>query len=364
GSDPGAPSAIGQLAHLAFRFTVSEQGPLDERGIPAVLVQDSGERGPSGHDPVGKARIESFGRAALSAVDALDGGRDLPSAMQAGVLVQRKTIPAWAVRLLRCALLLPPRLVTADGLARTRRRRMPVARGMLWTLACALPFLAGALFARVLGATGIIGAAPSTPVPPGALPFDAAAARGVVAVLLVFALAWLLWPMLLRRLRLDVRPDSEGAGISMMLVLLAVTVGVWTINPYTALLLLGAGHAWLLIASPEMRPRPSVALALVALALLPLVLLVAFYAHQLDLGPGQLTAMALLLFAGGHIGVFAAMLWSLALGCAVAAAILAVSPVSSTLGPGAENTNEVTIRGPLTYAGPGSLGGTESALRR
>jgi len=25
---------------------------------------------------------------------------------------------------------------------------------------------------------------------------------------------------------------------------------------------------------------------------------------------------------------------------------------------------EVTIRGPLTYAGPGSLGGTESALRR
>ena len=24
----------------------------------------------------------------------------------------------------------------------------------------------------------------------------------------------------------------------------------------------------------------------------------------------------------------------------------------------------VTIRGPLTYAGPGSLGGTESALRR
>jgi hypothetical protein len=24
----------------------------------------------------------------------------------------------------------------------------------------------------------------------------------------------------------------------------------------------------------------------------------------------------------------------------------------------------VTVRGPLTYAGPGSLGGTESALRR
>jgi hypothetical protein len=364
GSDPGSPSAIGQLAHLAFRFTVSEQGPLDERGIPAVLVQVSGERGPSAHDPVSEGRIERFGRAALSAIDALDGGRDVPSAMQTGVLVQRKTIPAWAVRLLAGALLLPPLLVTADGLARTRRRRVPVARGMLWTLACALPFLAGALFARVLGATGIVGVAPSTPVPPGALSFDAAAVRAVIAVLLVFVLAWLLWPMLLRRLRLDVRPGSEGAGIAMMLVLLAVTALVWAINPYTALLLLPAAHIWLLIVSPELRPRPPVALALVAAALAPLALLFAFYAHQLVLGPGQLVSMTLLLFAGGHIGMFAALLWSLALGCAVASAILALSPMSSTSGPGADDMEEVTIRGPLSYAGPGSLGGTESALRR
>ncbi len=364
GSDPGSPSAIGQLAHLAFHFTVGEQGPLDERGIPAVLVQVSGERGPSAHDPVSEGRIESFGRAALSAVDALDGGRDLPAAMQTGVVVQHKTIPAWAVRLLGGALLLPPLLVTADGLARTRRRRAPVARAMLWTLACALPFLAGALFARVLALSGIIGAAPSAPVPPGALPLDGAVVRAVIAVLLVFVLAWLLWPMLLRRLRLDVRPGSEGAGIAMMLVLLAVTVLVWAINPYTALLLIPAAHVWLLIASPELRPRPPVALALVAVALLPLVLLVGFYARQLGLGPGELVSMALLLFAGGHIGAFAALLWSLALGCAVASAILALSPASSTSGPGAEDVNELTIRGPRSYAGPGSLGGTESALRR
>jgi hypothetical protein len=364
GSDPGSPSVIGQLAHLAFRFTVSEQGPLDERDIPAVLTQVSGERGPATHDPVSEARIESFGRAVLSTVDALDAGRDLPSAMQTGVLVQRKTIPAWAVRLLGGALLLPPLLVTADGLARTRRRRLPVARGMLWTLACALPFLAGALFARALGVTGIIGAAPSTPIPPGALPFDGAAARAVIAVALVFVLAWLLWPMLLRRLRLEVRPGSEGAGIAMMLVLLAVTVLVWMINPYTALLLLPAAHIWLLIVSPELRPRPPVALVLVAAALVPLVLLFAFYAHQLALGPGRLVSMTLLLFAGGHIGVFAAVLWSLALGCAVATAILALSPISSIPGLGTDDLDEVTIRGPLSYAGPGSLGGTESALRR
>ena len=47
GSDPGAPSALGQLAHLSFPLTVGEQGVLNARGVPAVLVQVSGERGPS-----------------------------------------------------------------------------------------------------------------------------------------------------------------------------------------------------------------------------------------------------------------------------------------------------------------------------
>ena len=45
-SDPGAPSTLGQLAHLAFPLAVGEQGPLDAAGLPAVLVQASGERGP------------------------------------------------------------------------------------------------------------------------------------------------------------------------------------------------------------------------------------------------------------------------------------------------------------------------------
>ena len=364
GSDPGAPSAIGQLAHLAFHLTVGEQGPLNAAGIPAVLLQVSGERPPSPRARVTMARIESFGRAVLSAIDALDTGADMPSAMQTGLAVQRKTIPGWAVRLLAGTLLLPPLVVVADGLARARRRRLKVGRGVAWTASCSLPFLLGALFARLLGFSGIIGAAPSAPVAPNALTFDGPAARAVIAVLLVLALAWLLWPILLRRLSLTVAPDSEAAGISMLLVLVAVAVLVWAVNPYTALLLIPAAHLWLLIASPELRPRPAAALALVALALIPLILLFAFYTHQLGLGPGQLAWMVVLLTAGGDIGVFAALLWSLVLGCAVASALLAVNPVLPISTSGTADTNELTIRGPRSYAGPGSLGGTESALRR
>ena len=364
GSDPGAPSTIGQLAHLALPFTVGEQGPLDAAGIPAVLVQVSGERGPSSRDGVSQERLEAVGRGVLSAVDALDAAPDASASMQSGLLLQRQTMPAWALRLLVGALLLPPLIVAADGFARLRRREQPMGRWTLWAVACALPFLACALFARLLGLLDAISATAPEPAPARALPLDFAAVRAVLAVGLVLALAWLLWPALMRRLGLAVRPSSDTAGLAMLLVLLAVTVLVWAINPFTALLLLPATHLWLLVVSPELRPRPPAALVLVAVGLLPLMLFMSFYAHQLGFGPGGLAWTAVLLFAGGSVGLGAALLWSLAAGCAVACAMVALTPSARPASPWPGAPSEITIRGPLTYAGPGSLGGTKSALRR
>jgi peptidase M28-like protein len=364
GTDPGSPSGFGQLAHLAFPLTVGEQGPLNAAGIPAVLVQVSGERGPSASARVSAAGLEGFGRAVLGAVDALDAGPDVPSAMQTGLLIQRKTIPAWALQLLLGTLLLPPLIAAADGLARARRRRLPVARWVLWTLLCGAPFLLAALFALLLGTVGIIGAAPQAPIPPQALSFDGSAAASVLAVALALALAWLLWPMALRRLGLRARPQSDGAGVAMLLVLLGVAVLVWLVNPIAALLVLPALHIWLPVVSPELRPRPPVALALVLAALLPLALLIAFYADQLGLGIGRVAWMAVLLIAGGHVGLPGVLLWSFALGCVAAATMLALTAGSAISGEDHRPLGEITIRGPMSYAGPGSLGGTRSALRR
>jgi hypothetical protein len=69
---------------------------------------------------------------------------------------------------------------------------------------------------------------------------------------------------------------------------------------------------------------------------------------------------AVLLLAGHGVSVLAALEWSVVLGCLVSGATLSVlatrdSPVAPV---------PVTVRGPVTYAGPGSLGGTKSALRR
>ena len=73
--DAGAPGAITQWTRLAFPGTVAEPGPLVAAGLPAVLVSASGERPPAPGARVSGDAIESFGRAALRALLALDEGR-------------------------------------------------------------------------------------------------------------------------------------------------------------------------------------------------------------------------------------------------------------------------------------------------
>jgi len=169
---------------------------------------------------------------------------------------------------------------------------------------------------------------------------------------------------------LSVRPEAEAAGMAMLVVLLGVGVVAWALNPYAALLVLPALHLWLLLADPDrlaigQRPRPSVALGLVALALVPLALLLVFYARELGVGPGGIAWAAVLALAGGHVGLAAAALWSVACGCVVAATLVALTTAAPAAGAGVDDgAPPVTIRGPLSYAGPGSLGGTKSALRR
>jgi hypothetical protein len=372
GSDAGAPGAIAQLAHLVFPFAVGEQGALNASGLPAVLVQVSGEGGPPTSSPrekVSEERMEGLGRAVLNAVDALDVAPDISSAPQAGVLVTPKVIPQWALRLLIGALLLGPLILCADGYARLRRRRgrageKSLRRGLGWVLSCALPFFVAAVFARLLGWLGVLQGAPAMPVPASGLTLDGAAYRALLALALVLGLGWLAWPRLMARLGYGVWGDPEGAGLALLVAVLGLGMLVWVLNPYATLLLVGALHLWAALADPELRPRRAAALALVALALVPLGLLIVFYSHELGAGPAVFAWEAVLLLAGGHVGVAAAACWSVACGCGVAAMLLALAPLASSAGSGNGTGAPVTIRGPLSYAGPGSLGGTESALRR
>ncbi|HEX5147125.1 MAG TPA: M28 family peptidase, partial [Conexibacter sp.] len=152
-----------QLARLAFPLSLGEQGPFNAQGLGAVLLSASGERAPAADAPVSAQRLTAFGRAALHSVSALDGGGEVP-ASGTYLLLQRKLLPAWPVRLLALALMLPVLLAAVDAFARVRRRRERVGMWLRWVGVSELPFLLAGLLAIGLFHTGLIEAAPGAPV--------------------------------------------------------------------------------------------------------------------------------------------------------------------------------------------------------
>ena len=92
--DPGAPSAIGQLAHLMFPMAVGEQGVQDAQGLPAVLVQASSERGPSpGASPSARNAWKVSGGPCSAPSTRSTRRPTSPQAMQTGVLLAAQDAP-------------------------------------------------------------------------------------------------------------------------------------------------------------------------------------------------------------------------------------------------------------------------------
>jgi hypothetical protein len=361
GQDPGGPRALEQWAHLAFPYAAGEQGAFGRRGLPAVLLSATGEHVP---DPSAqpsaaeeRARLTAFGQAALRTVHALDNGPDVRGTTSAEIVTRKKVLPGWAIRLLVGALLLPFVLVTIDGFARARRRRAPVGAGLAWVLATVFAVLVTAAFAVLLRVTGLLTAAPPAPVPIGAIPVQGVA-LAAVAVVAVFNFA-VLRRLTLRLASVSGTPEGAAAPAALLLLFAAVVLAVWVDNPFAAAFLVPAAHLWLFAVNPESPlPRPLRVLAAL-LSFAPFVALVVVAAHRLGLGPIDAAWQLVLLTAGGHISPLGWIVWSLALGCAISAVLAAARKR-----PEEDDEAEVTVRGPRTYAGPGSLGGTESALRR
>jgi hypothetical protein len=152
----------------------------------------------------------------------------------------------------------------------------------------------------------------------------------------------------------------EGIVAAVLLVMCAVTMAIWLANPFAALLAIPALHLWLAAISPDLRLHLPVRMGLLALGLAPIAAVVIYFGVSLGYGPLELAWSAVLLLAGHAVGLLAVLEWSVFLGCGVV--VTSVLLLASRQ-PRPEQT-PVTVRGPVGYAGPGSLGGTESALRR
>jgi hypothetical protein len=383
---------FGQLAHLAFPLSASEQAPLVADGLPAVELSLSSGRDPAPDDSTSPQRIAGLGRATFAAVSALETGPGV-GAPSTYMLWDGKVIPAWAVRLLVLILILPVLAVTVDGMARARRRGHAISRWIGWVVASATPFILATILIVIARATGWIGPASSIPVNSGSWPLGGGGIALLVVggLLIVGGLLWLR-PMMIGLLGLRGRlnaagdeigrlstagPETNGRSVSaarrdrgaggaqgagaaagVLVLMCVIAIAIWVSNPFAALLLVPALHLWLWVVTPDVRLPLPATVALVLVGLAPVALLATYFALTFGVGPLGLTWDGVLLLAGGGLSVLGAIEWSLLAGCALSVVAIAWRAQAKPA------PAPVTVRGPVSYAGPGSLGGTESALRR
>jgi hypothetical protein len=366
GSQPGGARAIAQWIRRAVPVTLSAQGLLGDDGFAAATLGVSGERGPAAGTAVGRARLQRFGRAALRAVLAVDdaGAIDAQAPFAEGpqgIVTLRNVLPDWAVRLLVGTLLLPALLTGLDAFFRIRRRRVGTAPWFAWLGAVAVPLLAAWLWARLLGLTGVL-AAPTAPVAPQVLPLDGGGWAALGSTVVVAALAWLGYRAALRaRMPKGAHPAAGGLAAAAGLVLVLAAALAWAANPYLAALLLPAAHLWLFAAAPQGRLQGPTAVPAVLAGLALPILVVVYYSIAFDAGPPALAWLGMQGAAGGHVSPLSAVV-----AIAFAAALAGVARVVASQRRAHKDAppDPIRTRGPLSYAGPGSLGGTESALRR
>ena len=354
--------AAGQLARLSFPLGVGAQGVLLERGFDAVRISGSGELPPDGGEveDVDEERLGALVRTTLRTVTAVDQGPAPDHGPGSYVTAVSQVMPGWVIAVLSLTLILPALVASIDAFARARRRKEPIARWLRWLGVQVAAVVAALVLAELLDLAGAMPDPPSAPVDPDLNPLDVPALVVLAAVAATAAALWAGGRFVV------VRTDPKladlaapGAACATCLALSATVLLLWVVNPYTALLLVPALHLWLLATIVDPAPSRRARSVLVGLGLLLPALVALYFLLNLALDPLSGTWYLLLLVVGGHVGVVTALL-----ACVLLGLLTAVAGIARRPGDEAEAQPTPTLRGPASYAGPGSLGGTESALRR
>jgi len=349
-------SVAGQLSRLALPLGVGAQGAFLDAGLDSLRFSGSGELAAGPGERLDPDRLGGLGRATLRTLSALDASGAPERGPRSYVTAVSQVLPGWVVSVLALALLAPAVAASVDAFARARRRREPLLPGLRRVGLVAAALAGGLALAKLLTLTGATPGAPEAAADPSALPLDGPAA--IVLGTVVAAVAGLL--VALRRL-LGSGDDPAGAGAACAtaLVLCAGCLALWVLDPYAALLAAPALHLWVLATLLEPRPPRRVRLLALVGGLLAPAVVSLYYLIALSMNPLHGAWYLLMSAMGGTPSLATLAVW-----VALAAAFAAVT--RSVLG--ADSADEPPERRPLravpSYAGPGSLGGTESALPR
>lgn len=277
GSAQGTPALGHQLLRLGVPQTFGDQGPLIASGVPAVTLSGRDESPLRSTAAPTLDRLALVGRSAESLLGALESADTVPRPDSSVAFAGRRLRPS--IALITLLLLCVPIFVLAvDGLARARRARLRVGRGMRavwWRIA---PALVALLAAHLLSLASLLPPSMAgVPPIPQDVALDGPAAAGLIATALAAFLAWLACRP--RRLAARALPPEEAAAA---VVLLAASLAVlWVLHPYGLVLVLPAAHAALLV---TLARRTWQVAAAAVVAVLPLLALCVSIGGTIDRG--------------------------------------------------------------------------------
>jgi Peptidase family M28 len=364
----GSESWGAQYLRQAWPLTLGEQGPLVSSGMDALTLTSRGEVPREGAgdtlERLSDTRLGEFGRAAFGTLLAFDGAQTIKDSPSRYLVAGRKVIPAWAIALLGIGFTLPALIASVDAYARGRRRGLPVGGRVRWALASVVPFLVTLAAAFVFQIVDWLPGSAAAALSPATAPTFGEALAPLVALALIFILAWIfVRPLAMGRERwhlpdhgLETQDPSSAVALAFLVSLEVMLVCV--INPFAGLVLVPVAHLCALAALPDPPRRRILGGATLAIALALPALAILYYGARLDLGLDP-SSYALMLLGTVTDSPVTAALFALVAGTLSSVLI----ECFGGLAEGPEDM-PITVRGPASYAGPGSLGGTESALRR
>jgi peptidase M28-like protein len=324
GATPGSLDTFGQIVQLALPSGLGEQSVLIPLRFNSVAISSGGEPPlppeQDGFGSISPDTLGEFGRATLTLMLAMDTETaSLEHGPSAYVPFADNLLPAWTLRVLALALILPVAAAAVDGIARVRRRGHPVLRQIGWVAGRAAPFVALVLMLYLLAFVGVL-PSPEFPFNADLYGLGLTAKIGLAVAAVTFGVVGYLGRLLL----VPRQPPFETLAVALAVVMAGTMLAVWLVNPFLALLLVPTLHIWQVPALPRLRGGLALALGFLFAGMLVPALAIGELAARLRLGTGVLSFL-LLQVTGGQIGALQMLLLCVFAGCAVAMVAIAMT---------------------------------------
>ena len=314
------PGTIDQVTGYAIPYTRTEQGPLIARRMPTVTLSAGGDPDPKGtFEDLSPSQLGAVGTTVINLLGQLDTATEIEGTGAPGIFLGSSTARGRLVQLALVVLLAPFIACVLDAAARCRRRRVPIAPGVIayaWRSSTWLSVLI-ALWALSLLPGDLVSSVNAPPEPGD----TGLTATGILLTTLV-AVGW--WSLAVRP-RIRVRApvggsDRTGGLVAAWLGLSFAGLVLCAVNPFALIIVLPLAHACLWLPRFATAGRWAM-LALLAIGLIgPLVIIWELWGGQ-GLGssaPRAVVAMA----ASGYLSPAVSI--PLALAGAAATQMLAI----------------------------------------